>query len=130
MEWVMSWVAERLGPFGLVVYLVLLVSQHLSKADREAVIEMARGLWAIVANVPRRWRSERSRLKTKIAVLRASGLDDAAAVKATSVTLKSLVRVVTGFQEDVLCRLIDLGVVLVPFVAQIVKAVMKRRKAA
>ena len=128
MDWIIEWIAPKLGPAGIVLYLVVFVLQHFSKSDRAALVEMVKGLWSALTNIPRRWKSERDRMREKIAKLRAAGLEDAAAVKEVSLGAKAGVRVAAGVFEDVMCRVIDLAVVLVPFLATLWKAVTKHRK--
>lgn len=127
IDYAVGLILPRLGAFGIVLYVLLQAARYFKPEERKMIVEAARGTYDILKNIPRRWRSEIDRIEIKVAALQASGLDDEAAVKEAAIELRAVIRVIIGSLEDIANRIIDLGVVLIPFAVTISKAVRKRK---
>lgn len=116
MEAILAWVVAKVGLPPVIAYVVMLVVQNFSKAEVKALVDTFKGLWDVVKNVPRRWNSERDRVKKLVAELRAAGKYDEAASKEFKSRAKATARVLAGIVEDLINVVIDLVFVLLPFV--------------
>ncbi len=124
----MDFILGKLGTPGLAIAFVVWLAQYLTPEARQALWETAKGLWNTLSNIPRRYRSERDRVRAQVADLRAKGIEDEAAVKESKAVFKNGFRVAGGMVEDVGNSLVDLAFIILPIVVTAVKIYKRKKK--
>lgn len=115
----MDWIQDH---YGLTAILIGIVAQYYRSEARQAVMSLFKGLLDVVKNTPRRFDSELSRVKEKIAALRAAGTDKAkqtAALDEVKLAFKPLIRAASGWVEDIGNSAVDAVFAVAPVIVSL-----------